>query len=322
MGEKDILERSLCAYNDVFSDIVNNLLFNGRELIYADKLENAVVHSPYQGEKAFRELERDIAKHWLDNDIRISLLGIENETIAEDDMPIRVIGYDGASYRDQISYEVDADGNRKKIVHKCPVVTLVLYFGYKNHWNMARSLHEALGEKLLPELKPFVSDYKINVFEIAWLTNEQVKGFKSDFRYVADYFVQMRSTGEYVGSAESIKHIREVLQLLGTLTGDNRFAATQEEKVLVGKEGGINTMEAWLDVIENRGIAQGEDRHLIDLICKKLRRGMDVEQIADEVEEDIVRVQMICNIAEQFSPDYELEDVFTAVEKELSSVSA
>lgn len=34
-----------------------------------------------------------------------------------------------------------------------------------------------------------VNDYRINLFEIAYLSNEQVNLFKSDFRIVADYFV-------------------------------------------------------------------------------------------------------------------------------------
>ena len=68
---------------------------------------------------------------------------------------------------------------------------------------------------------------------------------------------------------------------------------------------------------EARGEARGEDRHLIELVCKKLCRGKDVEQIADEVEEDITRVEMICNIAERFAPEYDTDKVFAAVEKEL-----
>ena len=44
----------------------------------------------------------------------------------------------------------------------------------------------------------------------AWLTDEQVKAFKSDFRYVADYFVQKRRTGKYVGSKDKIKHITDL----------------------------------------------------------------------------------------------------------------
>ena len=64
------------------------------------------------------------------------------------------------------------------------MVTLVLYFGHKTHWNKPLSLKERLD--IPPKLEPFVSDYKINLFEIAYLTHEQVKLFHSDFRIVAD----------------------------------------------------------------------------------------------------------------------------------------
>ena len=33
MGEKDIVEKTLEAYNDVFADIVNVLLFKGERII-------------------------------------------------------------------------------------------------------------------------------------------------------------------------------------------------------------------------------------------------------------------------------------------------
>ena len=34
MGQKDITQKNFEAYNDVFSDIVNGTLFDGREVIY------------------------------------------------------------------------------------------------------------------------------------------------------------------------------------------------------------------------------------------------------------------------------------------------
>ena len=40
MGEKDIAEKILLAYNDVFSDIVNVLLFGGKEVILENDLED------------------------------------------------------------------------------------------------------------------------------------------------------------------------------------------------------------------------------------------------------------------------------------------
>ena len=85
----------------------------------------------------------------------------------------------------------------KKII-SYPVVTLVLYFGEK-HWKKPLSLKECLN---IPDrLEPFVNDYRINLFEISWLKEKQVQMFTSDFKIVADYFVQMRGTaiGEKIG---------------------------------------------------------------------------------------------------------------------------
>jgi hypothetical protein len=78
-----------------------------------------------------------------------------------------------------------------------------LYFGDKP-WNTSRSLVDCLD--IPKDLKPFVSDYKINIFEIAYLTDEQVAMFKSDFRLVADYFVQLRKTGRYEPMPDNITY--------------------------------------------------------------------------------------------------------------------
>ena len=37
MAEKDVIEKSLECYNDVFADIVNGLLFNGRKIVKEDE---------------------------------------------------------------------------------------------------------------------------------------------------------------------------------------------------------------------------------------------------------------------------------------------
>ena len=40
VGEKDIAQKILEAHNDVFSDIVNVLLFKGKKILSADELED------------------------------------------------------------------------------------------------------------------------------------------------------------------------------------------------------------------------------------------------------------------------------------------
>ena len=148
MAEKDMTEKALEAFNDVFADIVNNLLFHGRKRLLEEELEQGRERSVYQGEKALREQERDTSKYWRKSSIRIAYIGLENETEAENDMPLRVIGYDGAAYRDQIAYEMDEGGRRKKARDRYPVVTLVLYFGYKKRWDKATTLYEAIGKNV------------------------------------------------------------------------------------------------------------------------------------------------------------------------------
>ena len=61
---KDVSEKILEDYNDVFADIVNNLLFGGREVVKEDELENAVTVSQLKMADGLHEQERDTAKYW------------------------------------------------------------------------------------------------------------------------------------------------------------------------------------------------------------------------------------------------------------------
>lgn len=37
-------------------------------------------------------------------------------------------------------------------------------------------------------LDSYVNDYQMHVFEVAWLTEEQISHFRSDFKVVANFF--------------------------------------------------------------------------------------------------------------------------------------
>ena len=64
MAEKDIEEKILEDYPDVFADIVNGLLFNGKTVIRPEELEDSKIQSAYRAEGDLHELERDVAKRW------------------------------------------------------------------------------------------------------------------------------------------------------------------------------------------------------------------------------------------------------------------
>lgn len=121
MGEMDLTEKILVDYNDVFADIINVLIFKGKDVVHSDALQNSSVYSQYKADdQKLHEQERDVAKHWMQGDVELALYGMENQTKIEKYMPFRLFSYDGAAYRSQLLNQ------RKKVV---PVITIVLYFG-------------------------------------------------------------------------------------------------------------------------------------------------------------------------------------------------
>ena len=262
IGTKDIIEKQLEDYDDVFADIVNVLLFDGRRLVRENQLENAKDRSMFKADGNLHEQERDASKFWKEANVRIALYGLENQTEIDVDMPLRVYSYDGAAYKQQLLSGVE----------RYPVVTLVLYFGEKR-WNKARNLHGCFS--IPGELKSYVNDGKINLFEIAYLTDEQVNMFQSDFRIVADFFVQERKNKSYKPSQKEIIHVEEVLKMMSVLTNDVRF-----EEVYSPSEGGVRTMCEILDKIEQEGIQKGLSRGIHAL----LECGFSKEEIAQKLD--------------------------------------
>ena len=244
MKDKDITQKVLEKYNDVFADILNVLLFNGRDVVEESTLTDALPMSMLKIDGRVRSQERDIAKYWRKSKINVALFGLENQTTPNKLMPLRVLGYDGAEYVKQ---------SRKENIDKAkyPVITLVLYLGYEKEWNYPKTLFEVLD--IDEDIKPYVNDFKINLFEIAYLDREKIDLFKSDFRILADYLYQMRVNKDYIADETTIEHVEELLTLMSVMTGDNRFEETIND--LKGKEK-INMCEV-LDRVEARGIEKG-----------------------------------------------------------------
>ena len=82
---------------------------------------------------------------------------------------------------------------------------------------------------------------------------EEVEKFTSDFKIVADYFVQKRMKRDYKPIDKAIKHVDELLKLMTVLTGDDRFE--EQIKAVNEKKGEVRMCEV-LDKIENRGVSE------------------------------------------------------------------
>ena len=277
MQQKDLSEKVLEDNNDIFADIVNVLLFDGEDTVEESSLVNTTVHSQYKDDSGkLHEQERDVAKYWRKGDTDIILYGIENQTKVESRMPVRIFGYEGASYRGQ--------HDKKTIV---PVITMVLYYGTDRKWTAPVNIKSLIN---VPDgLDKYVNDVKANVFEIAWLTDEQISKFKSDFKIVANFFVNKRKNEDYIPDDKTtIKHVDEILKFLSVMTGDNRY-----EKLLADKEGVSNMCDV-AQRLEDRGIKKGIEkgnRMIYSLVEEKSismekgaeKLGISVEKLKDDM---------------------------------------
>lgn len=277
MQQKDLSEKVLEDNNDIFADIVNVLLFDGEDTVEESSLVNTTVHSQYKDDSGkLHEQERDVAKYWRKGDTDIVLYGIENQTKVESRMPVRIFGYEGASYRGQ--------HDKKTIV---PVITMVLYYGTDRRWTAPANIKSLI--KVPDGLDKYVNDVKANVFEIAWLTDDQISKFKSDFKIVANFFVNKRKNKDYIPDDKTtIKHVDEILKFLSVMTGDNRY-----EKLLADKEGVSNMCDV-AQRLEDRGMKKGIEkgnRMIYSLVEDKSismekgaeKLGISVEKLKDDM---------------------------------------
>ncbi|MBO4858248.1 MAG: Rpn family recombination-promoting nuclease/putative transposase [Treponema sp.] len=280
MGEKDIAEKHLEALNDVFADIVNVLLFNGNRLMKENELEADTKDSQFKVDGQLHEQERDVSKLWKNGEVRISIIGFENQTVQDYKMPLRVISYDGASYKKQL-----LDEDLKK---NYPVATLVLYFGYKERWTAPKNLYSCFN--VSEELKPFVNDYKINVFEIAWLDDKTISKFTSDFKFVAKYFQSKRKNTDFKPTGEEIKHVDALLKMFSVLTGDKYFETIYNNSSF-NKKGGVTMC----DIVQGF-VQKGRDEEKAELVRKMLDAKLVTEQqIADLLNISVEEVRKIAD---------------------------
>jgi hypothetical protein len=261
MAQKDKTQKILESYNDIFADIVNVLLFGGKRVVNPDDLTDATTESQYKFAGDTRSQDRDVAKNWHNGTIKISVIGFENQTDDDADMPLRIMGYDGAAYRDQIRRSTrDPQQNLRY-----PVVTMVLYFG-TTHWSKPLSLKERL---VIPEgMEGFVSDYRVNLFEIAFLSDKQVSMFRSDFRIIADYCTQIRKHGKYTPREYPEKHVQDVFAALEALTADNRMDILFE-KLKEPRKGGGPMLPSAVRIMEEE-ITKGVTEEVTDKVTAEV----------------------------------------------------
>ena len=288
IGTKDIASKELISINRIFADIINGYIYKGEQKVRPEALSDYRTHVAYRSDRGvLHDQDRDVSK-LLSGEVglQMSLINMENQTGIEDKMPMRIIGYDGASYRQQLTKEW---GEKESI----PVITFVLYFGTEKEWKEKLALSDMF--HVPKEYCPFFKDYDINVINVAWLPDEVIERFQSDFKILAKCLKHRRlHPDEPFMDEQKMEYARELLQMLTEVTGDRDFvenyvddngkeAKTMAEvftgkrqcEIRAQKEGIQQGLKQGLE----QGLEQGVSQERLRLITKLINKGMPEEFI-------------------------------------------
>lgn len=262
MAEKDLVEKKLEDHNDVFADILNTLLFR-KKFLHEKRLRSGPTESIYKSEQGrLHDQRRDTLKDYRGRaSFIIAAFGIENQSGYDRTMPIRILGYDSAGYKAQ------TEQKRRKL-H--PVITVVLNFSNRR-WGRVRSLRDLMGD-IPEELEPYFQDYRIHVFDIAFLADEVIESFQSDFKVVARFFKNRRLRKPALADDTELDYPAEIAELLAVFSGEKEYIDMIPAIRLAEQKGERVTM-CWVaqELIE-KGEKQGEKRgeNLMAALIQKL----------------------------------------------------
>jgi len=102
------------------------------------------------------------------------------------------------------------------------------------------------------------------------------------------------------------------------VASDRRFQEVKEQMNEEKKEEGIY-MCTILDEYWEQGVERGMEYSLLELICKKLKKGKSQEVIAEELEQNVESIQKMCQVASAFAPEYDRDQVYDAWKKQKMS---
>ncbi len=295
MGMADAVTKKYLQDNEVFSDVFNYRLFNGKPVIRAENLsemdpsEILVLSGKKQKGKRkrlqtknmYRDLMKDTVIRRDQNAVYRLRLGTELQTHVHYAMPVRNQLYDAIEYYNQMeemalrhraersSGEQDFGtldsgaflSGFQKEDRLIPVFTLTIHFG-PEPWDGPLSLHDMMEVKN-PEIMEYIQDYRIHLIEPAGLNRTELEKFQSSFREVMGcikYSEDEKALEGFMKDNPRMNMDIRAARVIGTMTGTD--IEYSEEK-----EGKINMCKAIEDMMRHsqekghkEGIVEGQEK--------------------------------------------------------------
>ena len=264
-SKQDKILRGFFKVKTHFADIINAMLFDGKDIIHANELllcdSDETIYFVYENRINVMERRRDILMHATVNGIPV-YIGLEIQSTINYSMPYRLLLYDTMTYH--LQYKL-IDKDHREHFRPTGVMSTVLYSGDRT-WHQPHSLLDRI---LVPEpLKGLMNTWKGNIRDIKdinveLLRNEKVKSLVSAVQTIYRWNKDTSTIKELVLS-------KEVAIVVAVMTNSKELVIRieKEEREEVDM---CQVLEEFKLESEMRGLERGLKQGKIQTIVNQLK---------------------------------------------------
>lgn len=292
MARTDEPIKKLFKNKENFADLFNATIFHGKQIIKADKLTEINTEDIHIDSTNTNESEDQSSVDYAMS-IRTMLYDALAYTKQQNDLELKQ-NKEGKFYRGKMT-------KNQKVL---PVLSVVFYYG-EQEWNAGKSLHDLIKWPENIDLKDIIPDYKM----------KDIDNFTTDLQYILYLLKYKQEEGRL---EQYIEQNNEKLQHMNQDT-HNAIIALMGSEILEGieEEGGEVRMESKaLKAIQDRGVEKGVALSLIMLVQKKIQKNKQLFEIADELEEDEIKIQPIYQMIKE-NPQSTTEEIYQLMNKNI-----
>ena len=276
-SKQDKILRGFFKVKTHFADIINAMLFEGKDVIHANELllcdSDETIYFIYENRINVMERRRDILMHATVNGIPV-YIGLEIQSTINYSMPYRLLLYDTMTYH--LQYKL-IDRDHREHFRPTGVMSTVLYSGDRT-WHQPHSLLDRI---LVPEpLKGLMNTWKGNIHDIKeinveLLRNEKVKSLVSAVQTIYRWNKDTSTIRELVLS-------KEVAIVVAVMTNSEELVIRieKEEREEVDM---CQVLEEFKLESEMRGLKQGKIQTIVNQLKSKF--GFVSKELIMKIEE-------------------------------------